>query len=89
VTAPPAQQGRFAIQVAALNDPARARELVERLRSAGHPSYLVEPPAADPDAPYKVRVGHYPTRSAAEPTLRALEKERGEKLWIVREVTGR
>ena len=88
-TAPPAQQGRFAIQVAALNDPARARELVERLRSAGHPSYLVAPPAADPDAPYKVRVGHYPTRSAAEPTLKALEKELGEKLWIVREVTGR
>jgi cell division septation protein DedD len=74
----------FAIQIAALNDPARAREMVETLKSAGMPAYLVAPPLADPDAPYRVRVGPYATRSAAQETAAVLEKSRGEKLWVTK-----
>jgi hypothetical protein len=48
------------------------------------PAYLVAPPLADPDAPYRVRVGPYLTRSAAQETAAALEKSRGEKLWVTK-----
>jgi SPOR domain len=76
---------RFAIQVAALNDPSRAAIMVEELRAAGFPAYLVQPPSADPDAPYRVRVGSYGSRTAAEDDARVLEKRRGQKLWVIRE----
>ncbi len=75
----------FAIQIAALNDPLRAREIVTSLKETGLPAYLVNPPRTDPDAPYRIRLGPYGTRSAAEKTAAALEKSRGEKLWVTRE----
>ena len=55
--------------------------------AAGMPAYLVIPPAADPDAPYKVRVGPYTTRAAAEKTALVLGQRRGEKVWVMREMS--
>jgi cell division septation protein DedD len=78
-------EAAFAIQIAALNDPVRAKDMAGELMATGLPAYLVVPPAADPDAPYKVRVGPYTTRAAAEKTAAALERRRGEKLWVMRE----
>ena len=49
------------------------------------PAYLVGPSAADPDGPYRVRVGPYVTRAAAQDTASALQKKRGEKMWVTRE----
>jgi cell division septation protein DedD len=74
----------FAIQVAALNDPLRARDMVDALKATGMPAYLVPPPDSDPDAPYRVRVGPYSTRVAAQETAATLEKNRGEKLWVTK-----
>jgi hypothetical protein len=48
------------------------------------PAYLVPPPTSDPDAPYRIRVGPYSTRVAAQETAAALEKSRGEKLWVTK-----
>ncbi len=76
--------GSFAIQIAALNDPLRAKDIVRDLQASGMPAYLVPPVAADPDAPYRVRVGPYATRAAAARTAAALEERRGEKLWVMR-----
>jgi sporulation related protein len=76
---------RFAIQIAALNDPVRARLLVEQLRSKGYASYLMEPPPSDPDAPYRVRVGEFTSRADAQKTAQVLEKERSAKVWVIRE----
>ena len=81
-TGPASRGSAFAIQIAALNDPLRAKEIVNRLQETGMPAYLVNPPSTDPDAPYRVRVGPYATRAAAEKTAAALEKSRGEKLWV-------
>jgi hypothetical protein len=81
--------GRFAVQVAALNDPLRARVLVEELRRGGYPSYLLLPPATDPDAPFRIRVGRYASRADADEIAKSLERERGGRLWVVREVTTR
>jgi cell division septation protein DedD len=77
--------GTFAVQVAALLDPVRAQALVRELTSKGYPVYLVEPPADDPDGPYRVRVGAYPSRAAAARAAAQLERGRNEKLWVIRQ----
>ena len=77
--------GGYAIQIAALNDPLRAKELVAALQSSGMPAYLVTPPATDPDAPYRVRVGPYESAVAAQRMAATLEKKRGDKLWVTRD----
>ncbi|HXW07309.1 MAG TPA: SPOR domain-containing protein [Vicinamibacterales bacterium] len=86
---PETARGRFSVQVAALNDPLRARAMVEELREHGYDSFLVVPPSSDPDAPFRIRVGRYRSRADAGEILRALERDRGEKLWIVQDVSAR
>ena len=83
----PADSRRFAVQIAALSDPLRARLLVHDLSTAGYPAYLVEPGPADPDGPYRVRVGGYKSREAAAGAAVTLQKLRGEKLWVIGETT--
>jgi cell division septation protein DedD len=80
---PPAAQ--YAIQIAALSDPLRARDLLRSLKASGLPAYLVSPLAGDPDALFRVRVGPYRTRAAALRANAALEKSRGEKLWVIKD----
>ena len=77
----------FAVQVAALRDPLRARAIVQQLSSAGYPAYLISPDATDPDGPYRVRVGGYRTRGAAAAAATRLEQLLREKLWVIREAT--
>jgi len=81
--APP--ESRYAVQVAALNDPLRARLIAQTLSAAGFPAYIVPPGASDPDGPYRVRVGRYRTRQAASGAAATLQKLRGEKLWVINE----
>ena len=76
---------RFAVQIAALSDPLRARMIAETLSAAGFPAYVVAPAASDPDGPYRVRVGGYRTRQAASGAAATLQKLRGEKLWVINE----
>jgi cell division septation protein DedD len=83
--APGAPRQQYAVQIAAFNDPSRAAGLVEELRREGFSAYLVVPPVSDPGAPYRVRVGLYDTHAAAEKEARAIEKRRGEKVWVIRE----
>jgi cell division septation protein DedD len=77
--------GKFAVQIVALNDPFRARDAVSELKAMGFAAYLVEPPPSDPDAPYRVRVGRYATRTEAEAVAESLEKIRKQKLWVISE----
>ncbi len=80
-TGPP----QFAIQIAALADSSRAASLVDELRGAGLAAYLMEPTRMTPDALYRVRIGFFEDRSAAEKKAQALEKRLGMKLCVVRE----
>jgi cell division septation protein DedD len=84
-TAAPSDAPRYAVQVAALNDPLRARVMAETLSAAGFPAYVVPPGPSDPDGPYRVRVGRYRTRQAASGAAATLQKLRGEKLWVINE----
>jgi septal ring-binding cell division protein DamX len=74
--------GTFALQVAAFNDPIRARQMVAELKDKGLPAYLVEPPAGDPDAPYRVRVGVYASRVDAERAAGSVGRMVGGKVWV-------
>ena len=75
----------FAVQIAALHDPLRAEAIVDELTTAGYPAYLLTPGAEDPNGPYRVRVGGYRSREAAAGAAGTLERQRGEKLWVIRE----
>lgn len=81
----PSATSRFAIQIAALSDPLRARSIVQDLSAAGYAAYVVNPGAADPDAPYRVRIGGYRSREAASSAATRLGKLRGERLWVIPE----
>jgi cell division septation protein DedD len=84
-----ASHDRYVIQVAALSDPLRARALVLELQTAGFAAYLVEPPRTDPEAPYRIRIGPFASREAAQRIADTLQKRRGEKLWVTRDVSER
>ena len=75
----------FAVQIAALNDALRAKELVDGLKLAGMPAYLVEPGPEYPDSLYRVRVGPYESRVTAEKAASTLQRRTGEKPWVTRE----
>jgi cell division septation protein DedD len=81
----PSAGGKFTVQIAALNDPLRAKDAVQQLKESGMPAYLVSPSASDPDAPYRVRVGPYESREDAQRVALSLEKQRHEKLWVTTE----
>ena len=80
---PPARSGAFTIQIAALTSATRARGLVSELKGAGFDAYLVAP-AAGGDGLYRVRVGRYASRAAAQRTVVRLERLLGLKMWITR-----
>jgi cell division septation protein DedD len=83
VTAPAATA--FVLQVAAFDDPARAREMVGALQGKGLPAYLVAPPPGSPNAPYRVRIGEYATREEAVKAAASVGKVVGEKPWVTRD----
>ncbi|OFW07271.1 MAG: hypothetical protein A3H96_17270 [Acidobacteria bacterium RIFCSPLOWO2_02_FULL_67_36] len=74
----------FAVQVAALLNRDSAAALVRELKAAGLPVYLLESPDA-PDSLVRVRVGPFKSRTAAERAARRLERQRGGKLWVIKE----
>lgn len=85
-SAAPASPGAadFSIQVAALRDQSDATALVQRLKGKGYQAFVVEPFPAGSSAVYRVRVGAFKTRRAAEAVARRLEQEEKFKPWIIR-----
>jgi len=80
--------GQFALQAAAFDDPLRARSMVEALIRKGFDAYVVEPPAGNPDAPYRVRIGRYDTRAEADRAAIEARKVTAEKLWVTSSRSG-
>ena len=76
--------GAFTVQIAALTIEASARQLVADLKRLGFDAYVVEPGAAGGDGLYRVRVGTFQSRAAAQRTVSRLEDHLGLKLWVTR-----
>ena len=74
---------RFAVQIAALSERANVAGLLLDLKSAGLAAYVVSP--ATDGGLYRVRVGPYRTRVAADRAAAALETQFGTKFWVVKE----
>ena len=75
---------RYAVQVAALHDPDATVELLKALQAEGLAAYVSHPGPADP-APYRIRVGPFTSRAAADRAVADIEQRRGQKVWVVRE----
>jgi len=74
----------YTIQIAALVNEENARALTAELKRAGFAAYLLVPPP-EGDELYRVRVGHYASRTAAQATVDHLEQRLGLKLWVTRD----
>jgi len=79
----PADDEGFAVQIAAKPDLREARDVVDRLRAAGHSAYLLATTVEDVEL-FRVRVGPFPTRHAAAAAARQLEREGYDGAWMVR-----
>ena len=73
----------YAIQVAAFSNDASATDLVDRLLKQGYPAYMVTPRSDEELVPYRVRIGDYPDRPAAEAIGRQVEDEQALEWYVV------
>ncbi|MBI1822904.1 MAG: SPOR domain-containing protein [Nitrospirae bacterium] len=73
---------RFTLQVASMKDHQKAVYLQERLKRKGFPSYIISAEIPDKGTYYRVRIGHYMTKKAAEEVLTQL-KSKGEKEGMI------
>lgn len=80
-TPAPATAG-WAVQVGAFGQEANAIALRDRLRKAGHTAF-VERVVVDAKAVYRVRVGPYVERSAAEAELTGLARDSGLQVRVM------
>ncbi len=82
VSSEPAGNG-FVVQVAAVNDRREAETIARRLAGKGYPSFVTTPGKGTPNM-FRVRIGKYPARRAAEAIANRLEKEEQFKPWITK-----
>jgi cell division septation protein DedD len=82
--APPVARDGFAIQVAAVLERSEADRIVARLVNEGYPGYAIRGQGSAA-AYFRVRVGAFKDRQAAEDVAARLERSEGIKPWIVKE----
>jgi cell division septation protein DedD len=74
--ASPAAPGHFTIQVASVRDIKGAERMVARLRTKGYQAYQIRSDVAGRGVWYRVRVGGYEDRDAADKVLRKLKNDK-------------
>ena len=72
---PAAAAGKLFVQVYSSTNGARAREIVAQLKKGGFKVLLNETPKSGGQTSYRVRVGPYESRSAADPAAGRLRRE--------------
>ena len=72
--------GSFSVQVAALVDRKVADGELSKLLAKGYPAYIVEPESGASPRFFRVRVGHFTTRTEADDMRRRLEKDQYKTL---------
>lgn len=82
--APPSAGSAYTVQVAALQAPDAAEQVVGRLIAKGFPAYVRAPRPDEAVALYRVRVGRYTVYGQAEQIRLRLEREEHFKPWITR-----
>ena len=80
-TLPGATGGSFQVQVLATTEREAADAMVSRLQSRGFPAYL-SPGEYKGQALFRVRVGDYPDKAAAQQVARAIQDQEGLQTWV-------
>lgn len=80
----PASAGPWFVQVFVGRDRAAAAEVVRGLESKGYPVTTTAVSEGGGDSLFKVRVGGFPSRDAAEATAERLHKDGQASTWVVR-----
>ncbi|MGE5326554.1 MAG: SPOR domain-containing protein [Deltaproteobacteria bacterium] len=71
----PPENGRFVLQVAASSSRPDAEAVARALKSKGLPAFVVQPQTGGGDKLYRVQIGPYSSREAAEAMKPRLEQE--------------
>jgi DedD protein len=78
----PVQDGRYTIQIAAYRDARSAEKMVEELRAKGYPGYFLHTEIKDKGFWFRVRVGAFNERTAAEGMLKRLNGDRYQGMVV-------
>ncbi|MBI1821424.1 MAG: SPOR domain-containing protein [Nitrospirae bacterium] len=76
---------RFTLQVGSMKDYQKALLLSEKLVKKGFPSYVISAEIPQRGIYYRIRVGHYVTRKAAEKVLEQLKRQGEAEVILARE----
>jgi DedD protein len=74
--------GRYTIQIAASKDAQGAEKIVQALRAKGYPGYSIYSEVAGKGSWFRVRVGGFEDRAAAEAMLRRLNDDRFQGIVV-------
>jgi cell division septation protein DedD len=77
-------KAKFTLQVASLREQAAAERIVKKLQKAGHPAYQTTSRPNAGKVWYRVRVGAYETRKAAQAALGKFKDSRYKPIIIQR-----
>jgi cell division septation protein DedD len=75
-------KAKYSLQVAALNNPAEAQDLVNQLKKKGYEAYQVTGTAAAKGTLHRVRIGQFQTLQEARQFALAFEKKENRKPMI-------
>jgi cell division septation protein DedD len=82
---PKKQPSRYTIQIAALKDRPTAEALADRLKGKGYPVFILPHVVPKQGTWYRVRVGHFTKREAAEEMASQLSRKEDLPTYIAKE----
>jgi len=83
-SAPAGHEGRYTLQVISYRDPQEAQVFASALRKRGHAAYVTTGTVEDRGTHWRVRIGPFETRQAAQGYRTTFEREEGMNTFIVR-----
>jgi cell division septation protein DedD len=83
-SAPAGHEGRYTLQVISYRDPQEAQVFASALRKRGHAAYVTTGTVEDRGTHWRVRIGPFETRQAAQAYRTTFEREEGMNTFIVR-----
>jgi len=82
--APAGHEGRYTLQVISYRDAQEAQVFASALRKRGHAAYVTTGTVEDRGTHWRVRIGPFETRQAAQDYRTTFEREEGMNTFIVR-----
>jgi len=84
ISAPAGHEGRYTLQVISYRDPQEAQVFASALRKRGHAAYVTTGTVEGRGTHWRVRIGPFETRQAAQGYRTPFERQEGMNTFIVR-----